>query len=46
MTRLVVATTNPHKLREIRELLAEADVEVEALDALAGAGETKAAAAD
>jgi XTP/dITP diphosphohydrolase len=39
MTRLVVATTNPHKLREIRELLAEADVEVEALDAIGGAGD-------
>jgi len=31
--RLVVATTNPHKLREIRELLADAPVELVGLDA-------------
>jgi XTP/dITP diphosphohydrolase len=33
MRRLVVATTNPHKLREIRGLLADAPVELLALDA-------------
>ena len=34
MRRLVVATTNPNKLREIRDLLAGAPVELVALDAL------------
>ena len=34
MRRLLVATTNPHKLREIRDLLAGAPVELVALDAL------------
>ncbi len=33
MRRLVVATTNPHKRREIRGLLADAPVELLALDA-------------
>lgn len=37
--RLLIATTNPHKLREIRALLAEADVELSALDALSGVPE-------
>jgi XTP/dITP diphosphohydrolase len=37
--RLLVATTNPYKLREIRALLADADVELSALDALAGVDE-------
>jgi XTP/dITP diphosphohydrolase len=37
--RLLVATTNPHKLREIRALLADADVELSALDALPGIAE-------
>jgi inosine/xanthosine triphosphate pyrophosphatase family protein len=30
--RLLVATTNPHKLREIRDLLSEAPVELLGLD--------------
>jgi len=34
MTRLLVATTNPHKLREIRGLLADVPVELVGLDAL------------
>jgi XTP/dITP diphosphohydrolase len=34
MTRLLVATTNPHKLREITELLADVRVELVGLDAL------------
>ncbi len=34
MRRLLVATTNPHKLREIRGVLAGADVELIGLDAL------------
>jgi XTP/dITP diphosphohydrolase len=34
MRRLLVATTNPHKLREIRGLLAGVDVELIGLDAL------------
>jgi XTP/dITP diphosphohydrolase len=34
MTRLLVATTNPNKLREIRALLADAPVELVGLDAL------------
>ena len=34
MRRLLVATTNPHKLREIRGLLADVDVELIGLDAL------------
>jgi XTP/dITP diphosphohydrolase len=34
MTRLLVATTNQHKMREIRDLLAAAAVEVVGLDAL------------
>jgi XTP/dITP diphosphohydrolase len=33
MRRLVIATTNPHKLREIRELLADTPVSVVGLDA-------------
>jgi XTP/dITP diphosphohydrolase len=33
VTRLLIATTNPHKLREIRALLADAPVELTALDA-------------
>ena len=34
MIRLLLATTNPHKLREIRALLVEAPVELVGLDAL------------
>jgi XTP/dITP diphosphohydrolase len=34
MRRLLVATTNPHKLREIRGLLADVEVELIGLDAL------------
>jgi XTP/dITP diphosphohydrolase len=34
MTRLLVATTNPHKLREITALLADAPVQLVGLDAL------------
>ena len=34
MRRLLVATTNPHKLREIRGLMADVDVELVGLDAL------------
>jgi XTP/dITP diphosphohydrolase len=34
MTRLLVATTNPHKLREITALLADAPVQLMGLDAL------------
>jgi XTP/dITP diphosphohydrolase len=34
MTRVLVATTNPHKLREIRGLLAEVPVELVGLDVL------------
>ena len=34
ITRLLVATTNPHKLREINALLADAPVELVGLDAL------------
>ena|SRR5262245_19084133 len=34
MRRLLVATTNPHKLREIRGLLADVDVQLIGLDAL------------
>lgn len=34
MTRLLVATTNPHKLREIRDLLSGVPAEVAGLDAL------------
>jgi XTP/dITP diphosphohydrolase len=34
MRRLLVATTNPDKLREIREVLADASVELVGLDAL------------
>jgi XTP/dITP diphosphohydrolase len=33
MTRLLVATTNPHKMREIRDLLVDAPVDVVGLDA-------------
>jgi XTP/dITP diphosphohydrolase len=33
MTRLLVATTNPHKMREIRDLLSDIPVEVVGLDA-------------
>ena len=32
MTRLLIATTNPHKLREIRALLADAPVQLTGLD--------------
>ena len=34
MRRLLVATTNPHKLREIRSLMADAPVEITGLDSL------------
>jgi XTP/dITP diphosphohydrolase len=34
MTRLLVATTNPHKLKEIRGLLADSPVEIVGLDSL------------
>src|SRR5918993_44661 len=34
MTRLIIATTNPNKVREIRALLADAPVDLLALDAL------------
>jgi XTP/dITP diphosphohydrolase len=34
MTRLLVATTNPHKLREIRGLLADTPVEIVGLDSI------------
>jgi XTP/dITP diphosphohydrolase len=39
MRRLLLATTNPHKLREIRGLLAEAPVEIIGLDAVPGVPE-------
>jgi len=35
MIRLLVATSNPHKLQEIRELLQEAGIEITGLDDLA-----------
>ena len=35
MIRLMVATSNPHKLQEIRELLREAGIEITGLDDLA-----------
>src|SRR5690606_23795757 len=38
-TRLLVATTNPHKLREIRALLSGADVELTSLEELHGVAE-------
>jgi XTP/dITP diphosphohydrolase len=34
MRRLLVATTNPHKLREIRDLLSDVPIELVGLDAL------------
>ena len=39
MTSLLIATSNPHKLREIRALLADATVELLALDMLPGVAE-------
>lgn len=38
-TRLLIATTNPDKVREIRALLSDADVDLAALDALPGVAE-------
>jgi XTP/dITP diphosphohydrolase len=35
VTRLLVATTNPHKLREIRDLLSDVPVDLVGLDSLA-----------
>ncbi len=39
MTRLLVATTNPHKLREIRGILGAVDVELVGLDAFPAVAE-------